>query len=93
MRRNLVAFLISFIVTLIVGYLVLSINIDRSVPGASAIELIGRCNLILFDTRLQPVNTLVFGCPRMDMFRLWPLPIQHPWFEDWWDNNPDALNG
>jgi len=93
MRRNLVAFLISFTATLIVGYVVLSINVDQPVPGATEIELIHRCNLILFDTRLQPINTLVFGCPRMDMFRLWPLPMKHPWFEDWWDDNPDALNG
>ena len=45
------------------------------------------------DTRPQPVNTLVLGCPRMDMFRLWPLPIQHTWFEDPWYENPDAPNG
>jgi hypothetical protein len=21
----------------------------------------------------------------MDYIRLWPLPFQHPWFEDWWE--------
>ena len=93
MRRNLIAFLIAFTATLIVGYVVLSINIDRSIPGATEIKLIGRCNLIFFDTRLQPVKTLVFGCPRMDMLRLWPLPFKYPWFEDWLEDNPDTLNG
>jgi hypothetical protein len=62
MIRNLVAFLISFTATLIVGYVVLPINIDQRVLGATAIELISRCNLIYFDTRLQPANTLAFGC-------------------------------
>jgi acyl-CoA synthetase (AMP-forming)/AMP-acid ligase II len=42
MRRNLIAFLISFTATLIVGYVVLSINIDQSVLGAIDIELIAR---------------------------------------------------
>jgi hypothetical protein len=78
MRRNLIAFLISFTAPLIVGYIVISINIDQSVPGATEIELIGRCNLIYFDTRLQPVNTLVFGCPRMDMFCCGPFLYNTP---------------
>ena len=25
---------------------------------------------------------LVLGCPRTDMIRLWPLPVEYPWFED-----------
>jgi hypothetical protein len=29
----------------------------------------------------------------MDMFRFLPLPVQHPWFEDPWYDNPEALNG
>lgn len=61
--------------------------------SATDIPLIARCELIYIDTRLQPVNTLVLACPRMDMFRLWPLPMQHPWFEDPWYDKPDALNG
>jgi hypothetical protein len=64
-------------------------RIHESIPGATDIPLIARCELIYFDTRLQPVNTLIFGCPRMDMIRLWPLPIQHSWFEDWRDDRPD----
>ena len=82
MKRNLIAFLVSFIATLIVGYVVLSINVDRSVPGAPAIELIGRCNLIFFDRRLQPVNAFVFGYPRMVVIRLEPLPTQQPYVKD-----------
>jgi hypothetical protein len=67
-------------------------RIHVSVPGATEIELVTKCGLIYFDTRLQPVNTLVLACPRMDMFRLWPLPNQHHWFEDPWYDNPDVLN-
>lgn len=45
MKRNLIAFFISFTVTLIVGYVAISIQVDHSVPGATAFELIGICNL------------------------------------------------
>jgi hypothetical protein len=89
MRRNIIAFLISFTATLIVGYLVLSINIDQRVPGDTEVELIGRCNLILFDTRLQPANTHILVGPRLDMVRLWHFLITHPWFEDPWEDRPD----
>src|SRR4030042_6593123 len=33
------------------------------------------------------------GCPRIDIIRLWPLPIMQPWFEDWWDDNLYNYNG
>jgi hypothetical protein len=55
--------------------------------------ILARCELIYFDTKLQPLNTLVLACPRLDYFRLWPLPFQHPWFEDPWYDNSDTLNG
>ena len=93
MKRYFAAFMISFTITLVVGYIVTSFNIDRSIPGSPTIELVGRCELIYFSTSLQPVNTLVIACPGMDYFRLWPLPITHPWFEHPWYDNPDALNG
>ena len=93
MKRFVLVFLATFFIALCIATVFFVSRIHESITGATDIPLIARCELIFFDTRLQPVNTLVFGCPRMDMFRLWPLPIQHPWFEDWWDNNPDALNG
>jgi hypothetical protein len=93
MKHLILVFIVTVFIMLSLGAVFFVSRIHESVPGATDIPLIARCELIYFDTRLQPVNTLVLGCPRMDMFRLWPLPIQHPWFEDPWYDNPDALNG
>ena len=85
MLRKVVLFLIfaAIIFTLSVSFL--SSGIDEIVPGALAIDLTGSCELIHFDTTLQPVNILVLSCSKMDMIRLWPLPIEQPWFEDGWE--------
>ena len=93
MDRRVVIFLVTLFLMLSLATTFFVSRNHESIPGATDIPLIVRCELIFFDTRLQPVNTLVFGCPRMDMFRLWPLPIKHPWFEDPWCDNPDTLNG
>jgi hypothetical protein len=85
---TVIAFFISFIISLALGYALLATRTSDIVPGATAIELVGRCQLIFFDTRLQPMNTLVLACPRHDMIRLWPLPVQQPWFENWWEDKP-----
>ena len=55
------------------------------VEGVLQVRLINRCELDIYDKPLQPFRTVVISCPRMDMIRVWPLPIQHPWFEDWWE--------
>jgi len=89
MQRKLLFFLLSFLVSLTSGYDFLASRTHENVPGATAFELVGRCKLIHFDTRLQPVNTLVLACPKKDMIRLWPLPVQQPWFEDSWDTSMD----
>jgi len=61
-----------------VGSILISINIDRSIPNATEIDLIGRCNLMFFDTRLQPVNTLVLGCPERTCFGYGPYQYNSP---------------
>jgi hypothetical protein len=86
-----IIFLGIFFVTLSLACGFLVYRIHESIPGATDIPLIARCELIYFDIRLQPVNTLMLACPRMDYIRLWPLPIKQPWFEDWWDDRPDIL--
>ena len=88
MKSYTIAFLIAFFTTLILGYDVSGIHIHESIPGATDIELVSRCKLVYFDTRLQPFNTLVLMCPRVDAIRLWPLPIIQPWFRDWWEGKP-----
>jgi hypothetical protein len=47
------------------------------VPGVTSRPL-GPCSLDWFSER----PALVLACPRTDMIRLWPLPAEHPWFED-----------
>ena len=39
---------------------------------------LGPCVVEWFKVR----KTLIFACPHMDSIRLWPLPMQQPWFED-----------
>ena len=80
--RQVFAFILAFGISLALGYAFLASRTSEGVPGATSLKLVARCELIYFDTRLQPVHTLVLACPRMDMIRLWPLPVQRPWFED-----------
>jgi len=75
-------FFFAFTVSLILSYALPPARTSAILPTATSVELAGRCELILFDTRLQPVNTVVLACPRKDMIRLWPFPGQQPWFED-----------
>ena len=51
-------------------------------PGAKVLRLPGRCELIYFDTTLQPISTLALACPRQGMVRLWPWSVVQPWFEE-----------
>jgi hypothetical protein len=85
MRRDVMAFALASLNTFLLRYGVLTINSYRPVEGVTALRLIGRCELEYFDTTLQPINTLVLSCPIVDSIRLWPLPIVHPWFEDWYE--------
>ena len=81
MRQKTAAILAFLVIVLgLIGYGL--ITADRPVPGAISYQLPMRCEIIYFDTNLQPTRTLALACPGVDMIRLWPLPIQHPWFED-----------
>ena len=40
---------------------------------------------------IQPLRTLALACPGIDYIRLWPLPIQQPWDEDWWEIVDEAV--
>ena len=53
--------------------------------GVTTNQLASRCELDNFDNTVQPMHTLAFACPGMDYIRLWPLPMQKPLFEDWWE--------
>jgi hypothetical protein len=80
--RATITFCIALAIGLIVGLLILTSSTNEIMPGATSTALTGRCELIRMDTRLQPQYMIVLACPRKDMIRLWPLPVQNPWFED-----------
>jgi len=85
MRSNFVGFVIAFLITFLLAYGLLFIRIHKPIDGVTVITLNARCQIEYYDNTLQPINTLVLSCPRMDMIRLWPLPVVHPWFEDWYE--------
>jgi hypothetical protein len=51
---------------------------EERVPGVIT-RLLGPCDVDWFENK---GGILVLGCPHMDMLKLWPLPVQQPWFED-----------
>jgi hypothetical protein len=93
MRRRVIVFLFVFTITLLATYGLLSFRPYSVVEGVTGIRLVGECKLYHFSQPAQPMTTLVLACPRTDLIRLWPLPVQQPWFEDWWEDKPDYLNG
>ena len=52
---------------------------EETVPGVTSRPL-GPCYLDWFSER----PALVLACPRTDMIRLGPLPVEHLWFEEAW---------
>ena len=40
---------------------------------------LGPCDVIWFSNR---GNAVVMACPHTDMIKLWPLPVEQPWWED-----------
>ena len=74
--RRIFVFAIAFTISLVLSYALLATRTSEIMPGATVTKLVGRCQITRFDTRLQPMNTLVLVCPIKDMMRLWPLPMQ-----------------
>jgi hypothetical protein len=50
----------------------------RVVPGVVS-RPFEPCDVSWFENK---GGVLVLGCPHMDMLKLWPLPLEQPWFED-----------
>ena len=46
-----------------------------------AIRLVAGCELWEIVPPSQQIRTLILACPKTDAIRLWPLPIERPWFE------------
>jgi len=77
-------------ILLILAILIISIGFigrelataKKPIPGVITYQFVWRCKIWSLDTSLQPTHTVALACPGVDLIRLWPLPIQHPWFED-----------
>lgn len=51
------------------------------VDGVWAVKLVGGCQVEIYSPHHQGVWTAAWACPGEDMTRLWPWPVQFPWFE------------
>ena len=72
--------------TFLQAYPVMAQRTFHVAEGITAMHLPGNCELQYYTPPAQPANTLVLTCPMMIMIRLWPLPVQQPWFEDKWES-------
>lgn len=81
-RDTVVLIILVAMLTFSQAYAVLAPRTYQIIDGVRAIWLFGGCELEYFTEPAQPVNILVLACPRMDMIRLWPLPVEQPWCED-----------
>ena len=84
MKRQLQLFSVTFFITLVLAYS-FSCWTEGDYSGGSFNGTTRTMQNYPVGRSLQPVYTITLACPRMDMMRLWPLPIQQPWFEDWWE--------
>ena len=82
-RRSSKAFLAGLLLGILVGLptIFLATRISKPLAGQISIKLVARCQIDILDTTLQPVNTILLNCPRVDSIRLWPLPVQMRWME------------
>jgi len=74
-----------FLIALLTTAQVYSVLAPRTYPlmdGVTAIRLGWGCEVWYFVRPVQPVSTFALACPRMDLIRLWPLPVMQSWFED-----------
>jgi len=82
MKRQILIFSVTFFITISLAYGFLRLRTEEIIPGAVSTELPGRCEIIQFGRGLQPEYTIALACPRTDLIRLWPLPVQLPWIEN-----------
>lgn len=76
--------LLAFLMVILAGIalcVVSAARIDRRIPGVTILPLPLRCELEFYGQTAQPVFTVAAACPGIDSIRLWPMPIQFPWFE------------
>jgi hypothetical protein len=75
--QRIVALTIATILVLVVLHWLLFQG-DEIVPGVMA-RPVGPCDVEWFE---RWGGAIILACPRTDLIKLWPLPVQQPWYED-----------
>jgi len=86
LRDAVILVLVIASLTFLQAYPVMAQRTFQVAEGITAMQLRANCQFQYYTPPAQHVNTLVLNCPGMCMMRLWPLPVQQSWFEDWWES-------
>ena len=90
LRDTIIPIFLIALLTTVQVYGVLAPRTYQLVDGVTAIRLGRGCEVWYFAQPAQPVSTFALACPRMDLMRLWPLPVMQPWSEDTSDKLPGS---
>ena len=83
MGKKIILLLSSFIIAFFLSEFVLMQRGYSIVNGAKSLRLINNCEVVVIDTRRQPVYTVVLDCPGKESIRMGALPVVDQWYEDW----------
>jgi hypothetical protein len=70
-----------WLLALLVSGLALVWRTGPVVEGVWAVKLVGGCQVEVYSPMQQGQWTAVWACPGQEMTRLWPWPVEFPWFE------------
>jgi hypothetical protein len=76
LRRWIVVVLAILVLMLLLHWLLF--QGQEVVPGVIA-RLLGPCDVEWFE---KWSGAVVLACPHADLIKVWPLPVQQPWYED-----------
>ena len=51
----------------------------RTIAPGVVVRPLGPCDVDWFD---KWAGAVVLACPHTDLIKVWPLPVQQPWYED-----------
>jgi hypothetical protein len=75
LKDSLILILLVAVLTAYQALSILSSRTYQLTQDARATRLVAGCELWDIVPPSQPTRTLVLACPRMDVIRLWPLPV------------------
>jgi len=69
------------IVIVLTGVILSTAKTNYTLDGARILPLIGKCEVWILEEPVQPEVTYALACPKIDLIKLWPLPISYSWDE------------